>query len=183
MGVTIDDIYDKEFTIKGGGYDRHEVDTFLDEICDEMTSMQEKIDKLEEDLRAARQAAAMAGEGVQPVAPVVEKAEPVAQTSDTLKEILISAQRLSDEAVDNAKRKADQIVHEAQDKADKIVQDAQTEKSLITGELDKLRKEAVEYRKAMLDIVAKHQTMLEQDTAWEQFAAKAGGASKGEKNA
>ena len=36
MALTIDDIYDKEFALKGGGYDRNDVDQFLDEICDEM---------------------------------------------------------------------------------------------------------------------------------------------------
>ena len=40
MALTIDDILDKEFALKGGGYDRDDVDQFLDEICDEMTNMQ-----------------------------------------------------------------------------------------------------------------------------------------------
>ena len=54
MALTIDDIYDKEFALKGGGYDRNDVDQFLDEICDEMTNMQERIDQLESDLSKAR---------------------------------------------------------------------------------------------------------------------------------
>ena len=41
MALTIDDIYDKEFALKGGGYDRNDVDQFLDEICDEMANMLE----------------------------------------------------------------------------------------------------------------------------------------------
>ena len=51
MALTIDDIYDKEFALKGGGYDRDDVDQFLDEICDEMTSMQDHISQLEEQLK------------------------------------------------------------------------------------------------------------------------------------
>ena len=54
MAITIDDIYDKEFALKGGGYDRDDVDQFLDEICDEMTNMQEKITSLESDLQKAQ---------------------------------------------------------------------------------------------------------------------------------
>ena len=54
MALTIDDIYDKEFALKGGGYDRNDVDQFLDEICDEMTNMQERIDQLESELSKAR---------------------------------------------------------------------------------------------------------------------------------
>ena len=30
MALTIDDIYDKEFALTGGGYDRNDVDQFLD---------------------------------------------------------------------------------------------------------------------------------------------------------
>ena len=42
MALTIDDIYDKEFALKGGGYDRNDVDQFLDQICDEMANMMNK---------------------------------------------------------------------------------------------------------------------------------------------
>ena len=54
MALTIDDIYDKEFALKGGGYDRNDVDQFLDEICDEMTNMLEHIEKLESDQKQAQ---------------------------------------------------------------------------------------------------------------------------------
>ena len=57
MAITIDDIYDKEFALKGGGYDRDDVDQFLDEICDEMTNMQEKIAALESILLSAQRLA------------------------------------------------------------------------------------------------------------------------------
>ena len=66
MALTIDDIYDKEFALKGGGYDRNDVDQFLDEICDEMTNMQERIDQLESDLSKARAEAEAARQSVKP---------------------------------------------------------------------------------------------------------------------
>ena len=77
MAITIDDIYDKEFALKGGGYDRDDVDQFLDEICDEMTSMQEKIAALESDLQKAQDELKTAREAVKP-APVVQ-AQPAAE--------------------------------------------------------------------------------------------------------
>ena len=66
MAITIDDIYDKEFALKGGGYDRDDVDQFLDEICDEMTNMQEKITSLESDLQKAQDELKAAREAVGP---------------------------------------------------------------------------------------------------------------------
>ena len=97
MALTIDDIYDKEFALKGGGYDRNDVDQFLDEICDEMTNMQERIDQLESESSKARAEAEAARESVKPAPQPVAKAEPaVARTSETLESILLSAQRLAD---------------------------------------------------------------------------------------
>ena len=57
MAVTIQMIENKEFKRSlVGGYDPKEVDEFLDEICDEMQSMQEDISSLQTKLRAATSA-------------------------------------------------------------------------------------------------------------------------------
>ena len=57
MAVTIQMSENKEFKRSlGGGYDPKEVDEFLDEICDEMQSMQDDISSLQTKLRAATSA-------------------------------------------------------------------------------------------------------------------------------
>ncbi|MCI6378635.1 MAG: DivIVA domain-containing protein [Clostridiales bacterium] len=165
MALTIDDIYDKEFALKGGGYDRNDVDQFLDEICDEMTNMQEHIDRLEAELKQARADAEAAREAVKPAPQPVARAEaPVARTSETLESILLSAQRLADEAVENAKSKAEAIVKEAEEKAGQIVDDAQAEKTALSGELETLRKNAADYKDGLLALLNKHKSMLENDS-------------------
>ena len=166
MALTIDDIYDKEFALKGGGYDRNDVDQFLDEICDEMTNMLEHIDNLERDLKQARmeaEAARTAAQNAQTAAPVVVKSEPVARTSETLEGILLSAQRLADEAVANAKTKAEDIVKEAQEKAEKIVDDAKLEKTTLGTELETMRKNVTEYKASFLTMLEKYKKMLESE--------------------
>ena len=50
MAITVTDIEQKEFTYKGAGYDPYDVDQYLDQICDEMVAMQDRIDRLEADL-------------------------------------------------------------------------------------------------------------------------------------
>jgi len=161
MALTIDDIYDKEFALKGGGYDRNDVDQFLDEICDEMTNMQEHIEKLEKALQQSQLEAEAAKANAQKTAPVVVKSEPVARTSETLEGILLSAQRLADEAVENAKNKAEGIVKEAQDKAGQIVDEARAEKESLSGELEALRSGVAEYKDSFLKLINKYKTLLE----------------------
>ena len=165
MAITIDDIYDKEFALKGGGYDRNDVDQFLDEICDEMTNMMDHIEKLESDLKQAQMEveAAKAAAQSAAAAPVVVKSEPVARTSETLEGILLSAQRLADEAVANAKTKAEDIVKEAQEKAEKIVDEAKAEKTTLGTELETLRKSVTEYKAGFLTMIEKYKKMLENE--------------------
>ena len=162
MALTIDDIYDKEFALKGGGYDRNDVDQFLDEICDEMTNMLEHIEKLEKNLAQA-QNELEAAKAAQQTAPVVVKSEPIAQTSATLEGILLSAQRLADEAVENAKTKAQDIVKEAEEKAEKIVDEARTEKETLSGQLDGMRKSVAEYKKSFQALIEKYKTLLDNE--------------------
>ncbi|MEG2252257.1 MAG: DivIVA domain-containing protein [Clostridia bacterium] len=165
MALTIDDIYDKEFALKGGGYDRNDVDQFLDEICDEMTNMQERISTLEAELQQAKLAAQASAEAVRPMPQPVEKAEtaPVGKASETLESILLSAQRLADDAVETAKRRAEDIVKQAEDQASHIVDDAQEEKNTLDKELGALKTAASEYRENFIALLNHHKQMLEDD--------------------
>ena len=70
MAITVSDIEQKEFAYKGAGYDPYDVDQYLDQICDEMVAMQDRIDQLEADLTKARQEAE-AVRAVQPVKPEI----------------------------------------------------------------------------------------------------------------
>ena len=163
MALTIDDIYDKEFALKGAGYDRNDVDQFLDQICDEMANMLDHIEKLEKDLKQAQMEAEAAKAAAQKAAPVVVQQEPIARTSETLEGILLSAQRLADEAVENAKNKAEVIVKEAQEKATQIVDEARTEKESLSGELEALRTSVTEYKDGFLTMLNKYKTLLENE--------------------
>ena len=67
MAINVSDIEQKEFTYKGAGYDPYDVDQYLDQICDEMVAMQDRIDRLEADLAKARKDAENAAKTVMPV--------------------------------------------------------------------------------------------------------------------
>lgn len=168
MGITVSDIEQKEFTYKGQGYDPFDVDQYLDQICDEMVALQDRIEQLEADLAKARQDAEVAAKAVQPVQPVVVRAEettPVAKTSQTLESILISAQKLADGAVEDARRKADLIVQEAQDKASDIIDNAKEEKSTLVKSVEALRTAAIEYKKNCLKLIEDQKALLQGDVS------------------
>lgn len=164
MGITVADIEQKEFAFKGNGYDPYDVDQYLDQICDEMVAMQDRIDQLTADLDKAREDAANAAAAavVQPIPQKVVKADAeVSKTAGTLESILLSAQRISDEAVGKAKEKAAQIVQEAQDKASGIVSDAQGEKKALEDSLGAIKKALADYKERFLSLVNEQKALLD----------------------
>ncbi len=163
MAITVSDIEQKEFAYKGAGYDPYDVDQYLDQICDEMVAMQDRIAKLEADLAKARKEAEVAVNAVKPVAPEVRPAEeaPVGKTTQTLESILINAQKLADGAVEDAKHKAEIIVKEAQDKADGILSSANEEKDTLEKSLETLRESAAEYKKGLLALIEEQKDLLD----------------------
>ena len=164
MGLTVSDIESKEFAFKGTGYDPYDVDSYLDKIIDEMLAMQDHIDKLEAELKQAKAAAEAAAEAVRPMPQEVVKAverEPIQKTSETLENILLSAQRISDEAVENAKKRAEDIVTEAEKKADDVLSTVREDKSNLEKEIKGLKTAASDYKKRFLGLLNEHKSLLE----------------------
>jgi cell division initiation protein len=162
MAITVSDIEQKEFAYKGAGYDPYDVDQYLDQICDEMVAMQDRIAKMEGDLAKAQKEADMAANAVKPMQPEVRPVEeaPVGKTTQTLESILVNAQKLADGAVEDAKHKAEIIVKNAQDKADGILSSANEEKDTLEKGLETLRASAAEYRKGLLALIEEQKELL-----------------------
>ncbi len=168
MGITIADIEQKEFTFKGAGYDPYDVDSYLDQICDEMIAMQDRIDALEAELKQAKASLEASEQAVRPIPQEVVKAEsvpPVTKTSETLESILLSAQRIGDEAIANAKKRAEEIVDEAQKKAEEVSENAQEERLTLEKELESLRQAAGDFKKRFVSLLNEHKTLMDSEKA------------------
>jgi len=164
MGITVKDIEQKEFAYKGAGYDPYDVDSYLDQICDEMIALQDHIDKLEDELGKARAAAEVSEVAVMPAPQVVSKAqemEPVRKASETLERILINAQHICDEAEENAKKRAVEVEDEAKVRANEIIGNAREEKDMIEKEMKTLKAAAGDYKKRFLGLINEYRNLIE----------------------
>ncbi len=149
MAITVKDIQDKEFEIKtGSGYDMDQVDDFLDEISQQMAALvrenvelTRRVQSLDEELQAAKQAAADA----EAKTPDYNEKGYFQNLQNAMRESLIGAQRIADETLDEANQKAaktvsdaqaqaDSVTAAAQRKADNILSRAQAEAEKITGD-------------------------------------------------
>ena len=168
MGITVSDIEQKEFSFKSPGYDPYDVDSYLDQICDEMIAMQDRVAVLEEELKQAKAALEASQQAVKPIPQEISKAEispPITKTSETLENILLSAQRISDEAIENAQKKAADIVTQAENTASEVLDEAQEEKDTLEKEIRGLKDAAKSYKKQFLSLINEHKSMLEADSS------------------
>ena len=180
MAITIKDIHEKEFSRQVRGYNIDEVDDFLDEIAMQMEQILRENRALSQQLSDMQ---AIAGEQIPVVAapvpvvpaplpvpapmPVVESKPAVIlppfgdetayfkNLETTLRETLISAQRIADETVSEARKKANQLLSTAEEKAGALVNNAQEQANAVMAtskvEAESVRLENAEIRKAAED--------------------------------
>lgn len=161
MAITIQMIEEKEFKTKVRGYDPEEVDEFLDEIVDEMEAMQNEIRELRS--RAATQPTAAVRPAPVQIAPVQATAAPSYQ-EDNLRNILVTAQRVSDEAIADAQKRSQEMLDKARSQAEGIVTGARNEAQQLMDEMDTLKAAASDYRARFQRLVDDQTHILKAET-------------------
>ena len=139
--ITIEVIETKEFHVAARGYNQHEVDEFLDSICDELERIEAEMDALRaENDRLQNQALPQA-------APVVSYAAPV-QTgaSDTFQEILEMAQRVKEQTIADAEAKAAEILQNAETQVKARLGNLLDEKEELEARVEALKNAAQTFK-------------------------------------
>jgi DivIVA domain-containing protein len=134
------DIQHKEFTKAMRGYAMHEVDTFLDQVTEEFTRMQDEIARLRE--QASSTAPAQPAPVQVQQAPPPPQPQPVAAEAraggagaggeEAIARALVMAQRMADQTVEEAKVKAKSMVAEAEARAKNKTEQAQMRAREVT---------------------------------------------------
>lgn len=188
MAITVKDIHEKEFSKQVRGYSIDEVDDFLDELAEQMEVMiKENREALAEAEAAKAELAQIKAEKTAAVAaPVVvaeepksivavAPAQPVQQSAaidepqyfknleTTLRETLISAQRLADETVADARKKANAMIASAEEQAANVTAAAKAEVETHKSEAEELKKAAEDYRARFLRLLEDQAHILKAD--------------------
>lgn len=124
MRLSPADVRQQQFTEKMfRGFDRDEVDRFLDQIAEDYESVIKENALLKEQLAAFE-----------------ERSRSTAELERTLRDTLVTTQKLTDEMKANAKREAELIVREAHVTGEKLVEDARAEEARIQSEVKQLKR-------------------------------------------
>ena len=95
--LNVKEIQDAKFSRSMGGYKQEEVDTFLDRICDDYEKYEDKIIELNGKIDS-----------------LTKEIENMKDAQSSIQSVLINAQKLADQIVEEAKTKSEQIVANAQ---------------------------------------------------------------------
>ena len=134
------DIQHKEFTKAMRGYAMHEVDTFLDQVTEEFTRMQDEIARLREQASSVAQPQPAPVQVQAPPPPPPPQPQPVAAEArgggaggeEAIARALVMAQRMADQTVEEAKVKAKSMVAEAEARAKNMTEQAQMRAREVT---------------------------------------------------
>jgi DivIVA domain-containing protein len=132
MPLTPLDIQHKEFTKAMRGYAMHEVDTFLDQVTEEFTRMQDEIARLREQATTGGPPPPPAPVPQAPPPPQPVAAEGRAGGEEAIARALVMAQRMADQTVEEAKVKAKSMVAEAEARAKNMTEQAQMRAREVT---------------------------------------------------
>ena len=129
MKITAMDVHRKEFGHSVRGYREDEVDNFLDGVANELDRLKNEIEALEARAREAE-----------------SKSLNFEAERNTINNALLTAQRASDEVLDQAQKRGREMLEEAEKLAKEIVRSAQEDKQTVLVEIKRLKDAEEQYR-------------------------------------
>lgn len=191
MAITIKDIREKEFKKDYRGYNMDEVDDFLEALAAQMDVLARENVALKNSLKDAQNEleAAKAETVAQAETDTEAKAEPALDAAPmanapavqesvnlpafnepsyfknletTLRETLISAQRIADETIDDARKKARKIVAEAEEQAGSIQEQSAAKMAEAKADYDALKNASEEYRRGFSELIEGQTKLLKE---------------------
>ncbi len=143
MNITPLDIQQKQFHLGFRGYERVEVDNFLDLVREEMEALLREVTELRE-FRQSYDA----------------RMKELREQEETVKNTMILTQRLAEDLKENARREAALIVKDAEVRGRETTEGAQKERAKLEAELQELRRRKYHFLQDVKKVVQMHLEML-----------------------
>jgi cell division initiation protein len=158
MKVTPLDIQQKRFHVAFRGYERTEVDAFLDTVREEMETLVREVTELREFHETYN-----------------ERMREYREREETLKNTMITTHKLAEDIKESSKKEAQLIVKDAEVKYQQTLERAREERLQLESEINDLRRRKHHFLQDMRKMMQMHLEMVDFE--------EAGGEGKGEKPA
>ena len=141
--VTPIDIQQKRFHLVFRGYERTEVEMFLDLVRDEMETLVREV----ADLRDFRQS-------------YDQRLRELNEREETVKNALLMTQKLMEDQKDSANRAADAIIKEAEARRLQLLNNAQDEKAKLDMDIQALKRRKHHFLQDVKKVIEMHREMV-----------------------
>lgn len=143
MKLTPIDIQQQQFRRELRGFDRREVQAFLDLVAQQLGDGQRETNNLRTEVRCSRR-----------------ELDEHRERETTLREAMLTAQRAIEEIREQAQREAQLVITEAEMRAEKLVHSAHNRVTKILEEIQDLRRQRVRMIEELRGIVQTHVQLL-----------------------
>jgi cell division initiation protein len=147
MAITPIDIQQHQFKSQLFGYDKSGVDRFLELVAEELERMHRQYQEVREDLSRTR-----------------SQLEEMRDREATLKETLMTAQRVTDDLRSNARKEAEIIIADARVRAEQIINEAERRRLQVINEIQELKRQKVAFESGLRSLVESHLMLLNFDS-------------------
>ncbi len=144
MTITPIDIQQHQFKTRPFGYDKAGVDHFLELVADELERLHKQSQEVREELARTR-----------------ASLDEMRQREATLKETLLTTQRMTDELKSNARKEAEIIVADARLRAERIVRDAEERRIQLVSEIQEIKRQKISFETSLRALLENHVRMLD----------------------
>jgi cell division initiation protein len=142
MNITPLDIQQKRFHMGFRGYERLDVDNFLDLVREEMEVLLREVTELREFRQVYDQRMAE-----------------LQEREETVKNTMIMTQKLADDSRENARKEAELIIKEAELKGREVIDRAQHDKANLEAEIQELRRRKHHFLEDLKKVIQMHLEM------------------------
>jgi cell division initiation protein len=144
MKITPLDIRQKRFESSFRGFQRREVEAFLELMAGEFEEVVKENIHLKEEHKRAQ-----------------IRLDQHQEREHTLQETMVTAQRISDDLKEAAKKEAEIVLADAENQAEKIVQNAHLKLVQVVDDINELKRQRVQFESQVRSIILAHQKLLE----------------------
>jgi len=146
MRITPIDIQQQQFKSRLMGYDKVGVDHFLELLAGEIERLLRQNQDLQEELARCKSTLAE-----------------MREREATLKETLLTTQKITDELKANARREAELVLTDAELRAERLMHNAEDQRLQLIGEIQEIKRQKIAFETSLRSLLEKHVRMLDLD--------------------
>lgn len=146
MPITPIDIQQHQFKTRPLGYDKGGVDHFLELVADELERLHKQVQEFKEDVARNR-----------------ESLDEMREREATLKQTLLTTQKVTDELKANARKEAEIIIAEAELQSERIVRNAEERRIQLIGEIQEIKRQKISFEASLRALVESQMRLLDLD--------------------